>query len=298
MSARCPSRPSLPTQMRRDLDIRLLRTFLVIAECGSFTRAGERLHLTQSAVSNQLKRLALQLGARLIERNGKVEMLSEEGRMLQAFARRILKTNDEAIEAMLPTQVSGLVRVGLVEEVMDDRFTDILSEFNERHLAVRLELTVGLTRHLLAELGREEIDVVVSKRPAGVESGGMALYRDRLVWVAHSEFRWVPTEPVPLVLSPAPCIHRSAILNALERTQHPWHVTCHAPTLNSVRTAVLAKLGISALDERTVTTSMRTLGPPDGLATLPDNEIVLHTSPSPSATAKLLTALIEARFAG
>ena len=284
--------------MRRDLDIRLLRAFLAIADYESFTRAGERLHLTQSAVSNQLKRLEQQLGTRLIERNGKVSTLTEEGRMLQAYARRILKVNDEAVDAILPTGVEGLVRVGVVEEVAGERLAAILTEFNERHRAVKLELSVGLTRHLVAALEKQDLDIVVGKRPAGSATDGIRLCFDRLVWVAHRDFRWMPGQTVPLVLSPAPCIHRRAILNTLERTHHPWRVACHAPTLTSVRTAVLAKLGISALDESTVTPAMRTYSAADGLASLPDNEVFMYKTTKPTHAADLLADLVAARFGG
>lgn len=282
--------------MRRDLDLKLLRTFLTIGDCGGFTRAAERLHLTQSAVSNQLKRLEEHVGATLIARGGKVEALTEEGRVLQAYARRIIKINDEALAQLLPMSVSGLVRIGVVEEFATPRFAAVLNAFNARHSAVKIELTVGLTRHLRIALERDELDLVVGKRPIGADGKGLPLYREKLVWVAHRDFRLASDEAVPLILSPAPCFHRAAVLDALEKAHHPWRIVCHAPTLTSVRTAVTACLGVSALDESAVTSQMRALGPKDGLPALPDNEVALYSASKPSTASALICELIRNRI--
>lgn len=262
--------------MKRNLDMKLLRAFLAVVETGGFTSASERMHMTQSAVSNQLKRLETQLGVKLINRNGKGGLLTEDGRILLSFARRLMKINDEAVLIFFKSEVSGNIRIGIVEEVAYGMFSDAMARYNHRHRQVQIDLTIGLTRDLRAQLERDELDLVIGKRPAGKEDGGSVLYRDRLEWVAHKQHDLHDGRPVPLVLSPAPCIHREAIINALEQQNKRWRVACHAPTLNSVKAAVMSRIGVSALDSKTVEPTMNVLGPEHGFPRLPMNEIVLY----------------------
>lgn len=278
--------------MHRNLDIRLLRAYLAIVETGGFTSASERLHLTQSAVSNQLKRLETMLGTQLVDRNGKGDLLTEEGRLLLSFARQILKVNDEAVAAFLRPEITGIVRIGIVEEVASGFFSEALARYNRRHRHVQIELTIGLTRDLRAKLERDELDLVIGKRPAHSEGVGEVLYRDNLEWVVHRQVEIHPTRPVPLVLSPAPCIHREAIVTALESRQRQWRVACHAPTLTSVKAAVMARVGISALDSRTVEPDMRILGEEHGFPRLPPNEVALYQGTDINAAATDLCAAL------
>lgn len=271
--------------MYRNLDIRLLRAYIAIVETGGFTSASERLHLTQSAVSNQLKRLESQLGTQLIDRSGKADLVTEEGRLLLAFARQMLKINDEAVSSFLKPEITGVVRIGIVEEVASGIFSEALATYNRRHKHVQIELTIGLTRDLRSELERGELDLVIGKRPSGTATDGDVLYRDSLEWVVHRQLDINIGRPVPLVLSPAPCIHREAIVNALEKQQLQWRVACHAPTLTSVKAAVLARIGVSALDSRTVEPSMQILGEDRGFPRLPANEVVLYSASDLNAAA-------------
>ena len=278
--------------MGRDLELKLLRAFLTIIDTGGFTRAAERLHITQSAVSNQLKRLENHVGVTLVTRGTNVVTLTEEGRVLQAYARRIVKSNDAALAQLQPMSVSGLVRIAVVEEFATTRLSQILNAFNARHSAVKIDLSVGLTRHMCDALERDEFDLVIGKRPHRADGSGIPLYRERLVWVAHRDLNLAPDEAVPLILSPAPCFHRAAVLDALERVQQPWRIVCHAPTLTSVRTAVAARLGVSALDESAVSDPLRMLQTP-GLPALPDNEMVLFRTGKPNAAAALICELVR-----
>lgn len=281
--------------MPRSFDIRVLRTFLAVIDYGGFTRAGEKVHLSQSAVSNQIKRLEAQLGFQLVDRSGQTEMLTEEGRILQSYAKKIVGANDEAFRSFSPRAVAGVVRLGVVEEFADDRLVALLAEFGRKFPKVKVDFTVDLTRNLLGQLQMDELDVAVFWRNADSDAEGVTLARERLVWAAHRDFVWREDESVRLILSPAPCIHRLLILDALERAQRTWRIVCHAPTLTSVRLAVLAGLGIAALDERSVLPTMRVLDVEDGLPLLPSTDLVLRSRPDLSAAATALLELVQDR---
>src|SRR5688572_31229079 len=79
------------------LDIDQLRTFVAIADTGSFTRAAEIVHKTQSAVSMQMKRLEDRVGKAIFERDGRLSKLTDEGERLLDYARRIVRLNTECM---------------------------------------------------------------------------------------------------------------------------------------------------------------------------------------------------------
>lgn len=78
------------------LDLELLRSFVSVVEAGGFTRAGQRVHRTQSTVSQQIKRLEDDLGQQLLDRSGKDVLPTEAGERLLSYARRLLALAEEA----------------------------------------------------------------------------------------------------------------------------------------------------------------------------------------------------------
>src|ERR1700753_972085 len=94
------------------IDVDQLRTFIAIAESGSFTRAAEVVNKTQSAVSMQMKRLEERINRPIFARDGRASKLTEDGSRLLDYARRIVKLNVEALSAFSKTELSGRVRMG------------------------------------------------------------------------------------------------------------------------------------------------------------------------------------------
>src|SRR5450631_3827249 len=96
-------------------DLDLLRSFISVVDTGGFTRAGERVHRTQSTVSQQVRRLEGSLGCPLLHRNGKVTP-TEQGERLLSYARRILALEQEAREVVARPEGEGVVRIGVTED--------------------------------------------------------------------------------------------------------------------------------------------------------------------------------------
>src|ERR1700678_197623 len=99
------------------LDFALLRAFVAVADCGGFHRAAERLNLTQSTVSQQIKRLELETTRPLFRRTTRSVALTDDGEMLLGDARRLLKIAETARHLLAPPRLSGTVLLGVVEEV-------------------------------------------------------------------------------------------------------------------------------------------------------------------------------------
>ena len=96
-----PTETSLYMSAPKILDPVLLRSFLAVADTGSFTRAADSVHLTQSTVSQQIRRLELQFGCDLLDRNGRYVATTPEGERLLAYGRRIMQLMDEAVDLSL-----------------------------------------------------------------------------------------------------------------------------------------------------------------------------------------------------
>lgn len=154
-----------------DFDPTLLRAFVAVKEAGGFTRAAQRLHLTQSAVSHQLRRLEEQVGRPLLYRTTRNLTLTEDGNEFAHQAQQILALLDALASRFQPSPVSGVVRFGVPETYMGERLPPLLSQFARRFAEVRLDVTVSSYLDLRKMINAGELDlaVVLSERLEIVE---------------------------------------------------------------------------------------------------------------------------------
>src|ERR1700733_13398776 len=122
------------------LDFQLLRAFVAVVDCGGFHRAAERLHLTQSTVSQQIKRLEGETRRPLFRRTTRSVALTDDGEMLLGDARRLLQLEEAARQRLGAPRLSGTVRLGVVEEVADGSLTSAPARFAALHRGVKLEV--------------------------------------------------------------------------------------------------------------------------------------------------------------
>ena len=161
------------------LDLDLLRTFVSVVDAGGFTRAGERVHRTQSTVSQQIRRLEDTFGCPLLHRDGKRVTPSEQGERLLSYARRILALADEARDVVARPTGDGVIRLGVAEDFAACRLTDMLSDFARARPGLQLNVRCGLSIYLRRELERGELDLALFKRDMG-ETGAIAAWPERL----------------------------------------------------------------------------------------------------------------------
>lgn len=282
----------------RDLDLELLRAFVAVVDGGGFTRAGARLHRSQSTVSQQIRRLEERLDTALLARDTRSVALTERGELLLGFARRLLALNDEALEALAETRLQGRVRLGSAQEVADGGLADLLAHFSRLHPGVALEVRVDANLRLREEAERGELDLAVLFQEPGQGPGGGAgcevIERLRRVWVAAPHLRIAADVPLPLVLSNGPCIFRNAVLGALDAIGRPWRIVLSTPSLAGMRAALRAGLGVGVRTERWLEPDLTILD--RELPPLPDVELVLITAAGTGELVvdRLRTALREA----
>lgn len=259
----------------KNLDIDLLRAFATIAELKSFSRAGERLLRSQSALSLQLQRLEAIVGKRLIDRTPRSVRLTVEGETFLADCERILALHDAMIARVQAPQVAGHVRFGTPEDFATTYLPSVLAEFAKTYPLVTLEVRCDLTLHLLEAYRRDDLDLALVKRePAARARQGLPIWREPLVWVSRDGYEAPKNEPVALVVSPEPCVYRKRAITALKQARLPWRVAYTCASLAGAQAAVRAGLGIAVLPKAMATSGL-TMVQSQTLPDLPATEIAL-----------------------
>jgi DNA-binding transcriptional LysR family regulator len=258
------------------LDPVWLKTFLVVAETRSFTRAAQRLGLRQSTVSQHIRKLEQASTRQLFVRDTHSVALTSDGEAMLGFAGNVIDTIDRAMGYFTGTELRGRVRFGASEDFVVGPLPEILGEFRRSHPQVDLELTVALSGVLHEQLRAGELDLVLGKRHAGEDAAG-ALWTDPLVWVGREGIELDPAGPVPLIAYPPPSITRARALEALQRKGKHWRIVCTSGSLNGLRAAALAGLGVVVFARSLV---------PAGLLELPPE----HGLPDPGQVEFILTA--------
>ncbi len=258
------------------LDADLLRTFVAIADAGGFTRAAERLNLTQSTVSFQIRRLEQQAGKKLLRRTTRKVTLTPEGEGLLGYARGILQLQDAARRHLAGQgSLSGFVRLGASEDFASGGLAMALAGFRHAHPAIRLDVSVGLSRNLIAALDDDELDIVLGKRSSG-DTRGEELWREPVVWATGAKMPDPhPLRPLPLALFPEPCVYRREALTKLVECKRPFEVVYVCPSYAGLKAAVLAGLAIAPLPRSVMDDSLRCVGARANVPSLSAGEFVL-----------------------
>lgn len=279
----------------RNLDIDLLRCFVTIADTGSFTRAGQRLGRTQSAISLQLKRLEEQVGRALFLRSPRTLAITPDGDKLIGPARQILRLHDATVAEMFEPDIAGSVRIGVPEDFATAHLPSVLATFTEAHPLVELEVTCDLTLNLQERFHAGHFDLALLKRqPMQERQEGVRVWREPLVWVARDRTSAADFARVPLVVSPEPCVYRKRATEALDAMGRPWRIAYTSTSLAGSLSAVRAGLGITVLPLEMVPPALSAVGAEAGLPLLYDTEIALIEAAGLSDTAHLLAQHIIA----
>jgi DNA-binding transcriptional LysR family regulator len=147
------------------MDLVELRIFKAVAEQGGVTKAAASLHRVQSNVTTRVKQLEERLGTKLFHRQGRKLVLSSEGKVLLAYADRLLQLSSEAHAAVKGHAPHGLFRLGTLESTAATRLPPVLARYHRAYPAVRLELVTGTSGALVDRVLRGEIEAAFVAEP-------------------------------------------------------------------------------------------------------------------------------------
>ena len=289
-----------------EFDTAVLRSFVILVETGSFSRTGQRVGRSQSAISSQIKKLEETLGRTLLVRDTRNVRLTADGERLLAYARQIVRTADALAERFHADEVTGELRFGSPEDFATAYLPGVLGAFAGAHERVLLHVTCDLTLRLVAQFEAGEHDLVIVKQdPADPIDGAEPLWREDLVWVAPEDFAGPFTQvcrelsargrPLPLVASPSPCVYRRRAASALDAAHAPWTAVYSSPSHAGALAAVRAGLGCMVMPRAMAPSDLAALDASSGWPTLAPAEICLLGRARPTPAAAALARFIKAQ---
>jgi DNA-binding transcriptional LysR family regulator len=270
------------------LDIDLLQSFVAVVESRSFTRAAERVHRTQSTVSQQIRKLELAVGVELLKRTtaaGQIS-LTEDGETLLRYSQRILTLAREA-ESVVGTKRSqnAIVRLGLPEDFKAERLTSLLADFGREHADIRVDTVCGLTAEVEPLLRAGELDLALMKRE--VNSGHcLERWPEELVWVGAGDASADPDrEPVPLAVFPPGCLYRERAIHAMDSHGLSWRIAYASASLTGILAAVSSGLAVTLLARTAVPDDLRILNGRSAFPEVAPTELALVVAGSSTSAA-------------
>ena len=275
------------------LDLDLLRTFVGIIDSGGFTRAGERLHRTQSTISQQIKRLEDHVGQPLLLRQGRTVRPTEAGETLLGYARRMLALDDEARAMLVRREAGEVVRLGVSEDFAGRHLPRVLAAFSRANPRVRLDVRADLSVKLRADFDQGELDIALFKVDLPV-AGAVQGCPDRVFCRAAAAEPPPPLDPVPLALFPQGCLFRRQVIDRLDRQGRAWRVAYVSPSLAGVQAAVSSGMAVAPLGQTGLHADLRVLRP--GELDLPELSPVwfsLMARPGGSARQRLADTIAQ-----
>jgi len=233
--------------MARNLDLASLRSLVTVADVGSVTKAAGLVHLTQSAVSMQLKRLEEGLGLDLLDRSGRGVSLTPSGELLVGYARRMLALNDEAWSRLSARDESGEIVLGVPFDIVYPAMPQVLRRFARDYPRVKVNLLSDYTRTLQAGFQKGEIDVILTTED-GPRPGAETLAVSPLIWVgAPGGVAW-KSSPLRIAFC-KDCIFRHPVQRRLDEFGVPWEMAIESSSDQMVYATVSADLAVHAAIE-------------------------------------------------
>lgn len=254
------------------IDSELLRTFVAIADHGGFTRAGQILNRTQSAVSMQMKRLEEDVLQRpLFRREGRQLIITAEGELLLGYARRILTLQSEVINSFREPNMVGVVKVGTPDDYVMRYLPAVLARFAQTYPMVQVEMHCEPSFQLLQ---RKDLDLTIVTREPGKEIGQL-LKQEEVVWAQAAGFDLHELPTLPLAMFNSDCFCRAWACNALDAMGRDYRVAYTSPSLSAIMAVVGAGLAITAQLRSLIPAGMRIIGEQEQLPPMPSASIVL-----------------------
>ena len=269
-----------------NLPTELLRSFTAIVDAGSMLRATERVFVTQSALSLQMKRLEDLVQKPLFQRDGRKLTLTQAGENLLGHAREILSANDRAVQALNGEVLAGPARIGVVEDFAETLLSGVLTEFSESNPDANVQVRVAGSAELLELMQSGQLDVLLclsgSDDPAAIRTMPMQ-------WLGNADL--AGHDVLPLAMLERRCRFRDAALAALDQAGRPYRIVLETPSLAALRAAVESGLGITC---RTTHFMTEEVGAEGALPSLPHVAYVRHICSNPHPAIGRLADVIQA----
>ena len=281
----------------RNLDVATLRALVAVADAGGVTRAAGFLHLTQSAVSMQIKRIEELLGLQLLDRSGRTVSFTASGDQLLSYARRMVALNDEAVGRLTAQEFTGTLRLGVPHDIVYPAIPQVLKQFNAVYPAIRIVLESSHTLTLQQMFAKGECDVIITTETT-VHPGGVTVAERPLHWVGAPGGAAWRQRPLNIAYGRL-CTFRPLAVAALDAAGVPWQMLVETDNDSTIHATVSADLAVFTAIEGTEPQQLARIDHAGALPELPMQKINLYKTAGKLSEplahlVTLLTAKLEA----
>lgn len=280
--------------MKKQLKSDQLRTFLAVAQQRNFTRAAHMLHLTQAAVSMQIRQLELDIEAPLFVRSPRQLTLTPAGETLQVYAERIQELHEQTWQALSCATYERSLRIGTPDAYASLVLPAALRAFTLQFPTVQVEVVCLPTLELGRRLESGSLDLAIGT--CCPQFPGPPVYSEELVWVVASSATELAAErPLPLAMFEVASAPRAHVVHALESASIPYRCVYSSPDTMGILACAQAGNAIAAVPKQSVGGKLRIIGLQEGLPDLAPLEITIangrtQNGPEKRALMDLLTA--------
>lgn len=253
-------------------DLEQLRTLAAVVDAGSLTAAAPRVFLSQSSVSEQIRKLEERAGQSLLTRSKAGVSPTEAGTRLLGHARRILAMSDEAFRDLHGETLQGELRLAVTDYFRPGDLTRLLGRLGESYPQVRLNVGILKSDEVRAACARGDFDVGLAMNIAGVSaprSRASVIRRESLAWLGAVGMRLAHGEPLRLLALPDTCSLHQFTVALLRRRRVPYVLAHVASGVAGLQSALAAGLGVACLNESAISDGVARLDTPHGLPALP-----------------------------
>ena len=248
------------------MDLGALKIFLAVAHERSFSRAAAKVHRTQPAVSQAVRRLELELGEQLFDRSSKNGTLTEAGRMLENYGQRLVRLAEETESAVreLRDLRRGRVLIGANEAAIHT-LLPLIVRFRQGYPAITIDVRRVPARQIAVEVQQGSLDFgALTFHPSEEGLLEVPVGSDELVLLVPPSHQLatrkqvsmddVAQEPVVAHNDPSPA--RERVLRLFQDHHVPLNMVISLPSLDGIKRAVELKLGVALLPRRCAITEI------------------------------------------
>jgi DNA-binding transcriptional LysR family regulator len=278
------------------LDLDVLRTFVAIAETGSFTTAANAVYRTPSAVSMQIKKLEDILGRSVFARDARSVTLTTDGEMLLGYARRLLAINREAVSKFIVPDIVGVVRLGSPDDFGERVLPHVLKRFAQSHPSIAVDVVIDQSVNLRRRMDDRTLDITLLTNATRAASGAEVLLTEPVVWAGAKGGCAHLREPLPVSVWEEGCMWRAGALEALSREGRNYRIAYMSAHTAGQRAAIMSDLAVAPLPKSFITGDMVELGPKDGMPLIGEYSLAMLVTPDASAPVKAAADHIRSAF--
>lgn len=279
------------------LELDVLRTFVAIAETGSFTTAASAVFRTPSAVSMQIKKLEETIGRPVFNRDARSVTLTADGEVLLTYARRLLALNREAVSKFVRSDISGAVRLGSPDDYGERILPNVLKRFAISHPAIAVDVIIDTSTNLRHRMASRMLDItLITCTDAVTDPSAEILLSEPIVWAGARGGCAHLRDPLPISIWEEGCAWRASALKALAEANRSFRIAYMSAHAAGQRAAILADLAIAPLPKSFLGPELVELTEDDGLLPMGNYHIGMLVAPEASAPVRAVADHIRATF--